>query len=170
MYNFFRKSTSWDNTELPAFWKYAFLLLSYALTVYLTIIITPNLNATFEEEKRKTAFFVENIKLFSEDTKDLLGDVTELLDKIKANEDVHDVRLSSRSTLTKLHWRRVEFSIIFSDSKPKELLTSYGTTINHLSSEIGKTPPNPESIAKASHEFGLLSARIVELLASEAGL
>lgn len=170
MFDFFRKSTSWDNTELPAFWKYLFLLLSYGLTVFITILATPNLNAKFEEERRKTAFFVENIKLFSEDTKDLLGDVTVLIDKIESGEDIHDIKLTSRSTLTELHWRRVEFSIIFSDVKSKELLKKYGDVINQLSSEIGKTPPNVESVANASQDFGLLSARIVELLASKAGL
>ncbi|WP_420417891.1 hypothetical protein [Pacificispira sp.] len=168
--NWLKKSCDWSNTEFPAFHKYAFIVLSYLFTIVVTIYITPSISEDFERENRITAFYVENLKTLSTDTKDLLANLTVYPDIYSIQPNFVDVKNEIRRDITRLHWRRVEFFIIFDDDETREILELYSESLNNISGIVGSQNPDFDQLNNEIENFGVSSGLLMQKLADKAGI
>ena len=170
---FFSDSLSWENNDFPAFLKLMLNIVLYILTVAVTIYVTPSINREFEKEKRQTVFYENSLKTLSHDTKDLLGNLTIYVDPTFEKNLRIEARFRIRIQITKLHWQRVEFQLLYADKKNfTTVLQAYSEALEVLSELTGTFDDEQayKKVPAAVTKFGIASTKLLEYLAHEAGI
>jgi len=162
----------WANTEFPALVGFVGKMLFFAAGVFVTLWISPQVSEDLENERRRTAYYIKSLDVLNGDTKELLARLTTYnYEKISKNKEkeVDELRIELREMITKLHWRAIEFSLIFKGDKFEEMISNYQLSLNL----IGKYLEAENKFDKAEMDqlvtdFAASTSDLVRFLAAKA--
>lgn len=163
---------SYTNTNIPVGIQIVMQVAMFAATVIATIAIAPSINEGFEKQKRRSEFYVKTIEALSGDTKELLAEITVFRRADISDDERKRVFIDIKKSSTKLHWRSVEFALIFDDKRASPDISEYQKaleTISVLSDTASREPlADQKQMDDAIANFGLASAQLMRRLAKEA--
>ncbi|GEM_PF-6871430 len=163
---------TYANTNIPVGIQIAMQVLAFAATVIATISIAPSINEDFEKQKRRSEFYVKTIESLSNDTKDLLAEITVLRRTDIIKDERREAYIEIKKSATKLHWRSVEFALIFDDKRASDDIKKYQKSLEEISlwSDAASRQPlvDQKQMDEAVVNFGLASAQLMHRLAREA--
>lgn len=166
---FFLESLNWEREAFPPLIDFTGKALLFGLGAIITLWLTPVVSYHFEQEKRKTVYYTDAIQTLSTDTKELLGRLTTYsYDDGLSVEDKKKLRTELRETVTKLHWRAIEYALVFKDQKFRDLVTGYQVSLEKISEALKSDKNPPEGWEGLTKDFAKATASIVATLARRA--
>ena len=93
-----------------------------------------------------------------------------------SEEKRQDTYLDLKASLTRLHWRSVEFFVVFESAKLKNNINAYQKSLKGLEAELTKSLVNPKGFEgdyvsnEAVEDFALQSVLLLNTIADEADI
>lgn len=140
-------------------------LLSSALAGVAAALATyhyaPDLNAKFEATKTSSQYVIENLKLLNADTSELVSSLG-VYNRVAIRDGKLDPELRNQieRRISALHWRALEYDILFTSPESKQVLARYrraldalGAAIDGKQEDVARSVSAGRELAEASHEL-----------------
>ncbi|TGY90489.1 hypothetical protein E5163_05050 [Marinicauda algicola] len=142
-------------------------IFGYGLTVFLTLWLSPNIQKTFEGERVRSEYVINQFEKLSADTHETLRLVRVYSDGEFPLEQRRDARRRLLEILTSLNWRAVELSVIVG-SEEELVISSYQNAVINMIQSIESE--NESEFVEAYHQFNLQSMELMNALSRHANL
>lgn len=163
---------TYDRPDLPAAFKVIFQLFLVVCTTLLTMYFVPHFQQQFEKNERKSQFYASVVNELNGDTKELLGKISVLVTNDISSNKKENIYIDVRVSTTKLHWRSVEFGIIFEGSDIEGEILNYQKSLSKLEQELKHIYKEPKDgmNREAIENFAYHSAHLLHALAKKADI
>lgn len=171
VYRFWLRSVNWKHSSFPAFHDFIVKCIVFIIGVAATYYLAPNINHHFENERRRTAYYAQAIENLSNETKILLGRLTRLSYSSNRDEKFIDLnREEIAEIVTRLHWRSIEYALIFDDSEFTNAVKEYQLSLSSVSDRLAPMDIGSDAWRKMTEDLARSSARIVLILGKRANV
>jgi len=166
----FKRSFTYQEKDFPAGVKAVFQAIFFLSTILVTLWLAPYVDQKFNENERKLVFYSSIINELNSDTKNLLGNLSVLTKSDIRPTKKEDIYIDTRKIITKLHWRSVEFAIIFSGTEISDEIRRYQKSLEDLEEDLnGDGKSGKYNVDRRRFEnFAYASASLLKALAVDA--
>ena len=136
-----------------------------------TYIYAPELNAKFEATKASSQYVMDNLKLLNADTAEVLASIGAYnRTAIRDGKLDSEVRSQIERRISALHWRALEYDILFSSGEAQRVLSQYRRSLDAVGEALDARPADIPRVVSAGRAFAESSHELMRLLTKKADI
>lgn len=111
-----------------------------AVTAYVTYVVAPKINGTFERQKIQSAYVLENLRAINAHISEIYVDVGEISYAMAENNPLPTESVSSaRETISRLNWKVIETAAVLRDDRDIDKLEEFQISLDELRGALDAT-------------------------------
>ena len=144
-----------------------------AATAYVTYVVAPKINGTFERQKIQSAYVLENLRSINAHISEIYVDVGEISYAMAAEKPLPDESVSSaRETISRLNWKVIETAAVLKDDDDIAKLEEFQISLDELRESLDATVDvrSARVLSNKMKQMSVIGVDVIESIGGRASL
>lgn len=144
-----------------------------ATTAYITYIVAPKINGTFERQKIQSAYVLENLRSINGHISEIYVDVGEISYALAGGGALPKESVASaRENISRLNWKVIETAAVLKDKDDVDKLEEFQISLDELRESLDNTVDvkTARSLSDSMKRMSVIGVDVIESIGGRASL